>query len=451
MKKTVKITILGAISTLSLAACDAGPVGQTGDFGGESGERVGRATQALSVCVDVQRGLPGSAVEDTFLDAAAPTHASGGSLLLYSGLSSGSEKRSLLKFDLGFIPAGSVIDSATLKLYQVWRTGESTVRVHKVTSPWSEATATWASSASSYDAAVASTIAAPSQLAGFVTADLTALVQGWSDAGDNQGIALEEDLVLKTEFKSSEEANAARRPMLSVCYTAPTCDDGVQNQGESGVDCGGPCDACPPEGVRITAPGEAYGHHGACEGWNGCGDAATCALWACEINGYPSVVSYGADAPCTEFDNCNLFFSRGDIEWNWGNWCEVRGVTDIVCGGAVPPPEPTCDDGVQNQGEERVDCGGPCAACPDGVLITAPGEAYGHHGACEGWNECGDAATCALWACEINGYSQLVSYGPDAPCTEFDNCHLFYSQGNIEWNWGNGCEVRGVTGVVCAN
>ncbi|WP_437961392.1 DNRLRE domain-containing protein [Sorangium sp. So ce119] len=451
MKKTVKITILGAISTLGLAACDAGTVGQTGDFGGESGERVGRATQALSVCVDVQRGLPGSAVEDTFLDAAAPTHASGGSLLLYSGLWSGGEKRSLLKFDVGFIPAGSVIDSATLKLYQVWRTGESTVRVHKVTSPWSEATATWASSASSYDAAVASTIAAPSQIAGFVTADLTALVQGWSDAGDNQGIALEEDLVLKTEFKSSEEANAARRPMLSVCYTAPTCDDGVQNQGESGVDCGGPCDACPPEGVRITAPGEAYGHHGACEGWNGCGDAATCALWACEINGYPSVVSYGADAPCTEFDNCNLFFSRGDIEWSWGNWCEVRGVTDIVCGGAVPPPDPTCDDGVQNQGEERVDCGGPCAACPDGVLITAPGEAYGHHGACEGWNECGDAATCALWACEINGYSQLVSYGPDAPCTEFDNCHLFFSQGNIEWNWGNSCEVRGVTGVVCAN
>lgn len=331
MKNSIKTTILGAISMLGLAACDGGAVGQTEDFSGGLGERVDRAKQALSVCVDVQRGLPGSAVEDTFLDAAATNHAGGASPTLYSGLSSGSEKRSLLKFDLDFIPAGSVIDSATLQLYQVWRSGESTVRVHRVTAPWSEATATWVSSASSHDAAVASTIAARSELAGTVTADLTALVQGWSDAGDNHGVLLEEDLVLKTEFKSSEEANAARRPMLSVCYTAPTCDDGVQNQGESGVDCGGPCAACPPEGVKITAPGEAYGHHGRCQGWNRCGDAATCALWACEINGYASLVSYGDEAPCTEFDNCHLFFSQGRIEWDWGNSCQVSGVTDIVC------------------------------------------------------------------------------------------------------------------------
>ena len=25
----------------------------------------------------------------------------------------------------------------------------------------------------------------------------------------------------------------------------PTCDDGTKNQGETGVDCGGPCTACP--------------------------------------------------------------------------------------------------------------------------------------------------------------------------------------------------------------
>ena len=24
----------------------------------------------------------------------------------------------------------------------------------------------------------------------------------------------------------------------------PTCNDGVQNQGESGIDCGGPCTTC---------------------------------------------------------------------------------------------------------------------------------------------------------------------------------------------------------------
>ncbi len=30
------------------------------------------------------------------------------------------------------------------------------------------------------------------------------------------------------------------------CPACPTCSDGIQNQGETGIDCGGPCPACPP-------------------------------------------------------------------------------------------------------------------------------------------------------------------------------------------------------------
>ena len=86
-----------------------------------------------------------------------------------------------------------------------------------------------------------------------------------------------------------------------------------------------------------------------------------------------------------------------------------------------------------------------------GVLITKQGEAYGHHGWCEGWNGCGDAATCALWACEANGYTNLVSYGDQKPCTQFNNCHLFSGRGNVDWNWGNGCDVMGVTDIKCSN
>ena len=84
-------------------------------------------------------------------------------------------------------------------------------------------------------------------------------------------------------------------------------------------------------GVFITVQGEAYGHHGACQGWNGCNDPETCALWACEVNGYSNLVSHGEDKPCTEFDNCHLFRSRGNLDRDWGNWCDVRGVTDIKC------------------------------------------------------------------------------------------------------------------------
>jgi hypothetical protein len=89
------------------------------------------------------------------------------------------------------------------------------------------------------------------------------------------------------------------------------------------------------------------------------------------------------------------------------------------------------------------------------VQITATGEAYGHHGACQGFNACGDAATCALAACKDQGYTELVSYGEAKPCTEFNVCHLFYGfvadQCAVQYNWGNWCAVAGVTDIVCKN
>jgi hypothetical protein len=39
---------------------------------------------------------------------------------------------------------------------------------------------------------------------------------------------------------------------------SPTCDDGVQNQGELGIDCGGPCPACPPVGFTHTENFDAF-------------------------------------------------------------------------------------------------------------------------------------------------------------------------------------------------
>lgn len=97
------------------------------------------------------------------------------------------------------------------------------------------------------------------------------------------------------------------------------------------------CEQQPTDGVLITSSGEAYGHHGNCEGWNGCRDAATCAQWACEVNGYNNLVSYGDQKPCTQFNNCNLFYSRGNVQMNWGNRCGVMGVTEIRCSNPITP------------------------------------------------------------------------------------------------------------------
>ena len=111
-----------------------------------------------------------------------------------------------------------------------------------------------------------------------------------------------------------------------------------------------------------------------------------------------------------------------------------------------------------------------CEDSGNGVKITKTGEAYGHHGNCEGWNGCKDAATCALWACHVRGYSNLVSYGEGKECTDssINNCHLFQWGMNyeppvlsissnyidnayVDYDWGTGCAVKGVTDIVCSN
>ncbi|MDK2849906.1 MAG: hypothetical protein PWR32_573 [Candidatus Woesearchaeota archaeon] len=88
-----------------------------------------------------------------------------------------------------------------------------------------------------------------------------------------------------------------------TCVYTPTCDDGLKNQNETGVDCGGPCPPCP---------------------------------------------------------SCN----NGIKDWN---------EEGIDCGGFCPPC-PSCYDGIQNQGEEGIDCGGPCPPCREkqtpGVIQT---------------------------------------------------------------------------------
>ncbi len=82
-----------------------------------------------------------------------------------------------------------------------------------------------------------------------------------------------------------------------------TCTDGIQNQDETGVDCGGVC------------------------------------------------------TPCF---TCNDGIQNGDE-------------TDIDCGGSDCPACPTCDDGIQNGDETGVDCGGSCDPCvvPFSEFMTA--------------------------------------------------------------------------------
>lgn len=119
-----------------------------------------------------------------------------------------------------------------------------------------------------------------------------------------------------------------------ICANCPTCHDGIQNQGELGVDCGGPCPftcgAC-----QCTTTGRSAGVE---VGYAGCG------TW-----------QNSADPICYVVDpvNCPAMIpSRSHPGTGW-RYC------DPETGGMVD-----CYDGYQGEGEEGVDCGGPCEACP---------------------------------------------------------------------------------------
>ncbi len=107
---------------------------------------------------------------------------------------------------------------------------------------------------------------------------------------------------------------------ISSCGQS-TCTDGIQNQGEQAIDCGGPCTAC------IT----------------GCDT---------DVDAYNYVTDADIDEAC---ETCFDGIQNGD-----------EGGVD--CGGTYPgcPSCATCADGIQNQGELAIDCGGPCTACITG-------------------------------------------------------------------------------------
>ena len=125
---------------------------------------------------------------------------------------------------------------------------------------------------------------------------------------------------------------------------APTCSDGIANQGETGIDCGGPCSACPPscsDGIK-----------------NQDETAIDCGGTICP-----------ACPTCTD-----KIQNQGERHVDCGGPCSAcppdctdgiknQNETGIDCGG-ICAPCPTCTDKIQNQVETGVDCGGPCSACP---------------------------------------------------------------------------------------
>ncbi len=133
-----------------------------------------------------------------------------------------------------------------------------------------------------------------------------------------------------------------------VCLACPSCTDGIQNQDETGVDCGGSCDLCV---VSDCSDGLMNGDEtgidcgGSCDPCVGstCGDGV-------QNGGETGIDCGGSCNPCIGSD-CSDGIQNGDE-------------TGIDCGGSCAGcSTANCSDGIQNGDETGIDCGGSCDPC----------------------------------------------------------------------------------------
>jgi len=135
------------------------------------------------------------------------------------------EVRSLLRFDLAAIPAGSTIQRATLRLHQVRATaGSWTMNLARATTDWNATTVTW-STRPTVGAFPDYTFAAPAGEDVFLTVDVTSLVEGWvytPGSVPNYGFELSGVTVTGASVtRAFDSMEGTIKPELIIDYTAP--------------------------------------------------------------------------------------------------------------------------------------------------------------------------------------------------------------------------------------
>ncbi|MBN2541299.1 DNRLRE domain-containing protein [bacterium] len=136
--------------------------------------------------------------------------------------------RSFLQFDLNALPSDSVVGSAVLKLYQTapLETSSFMIGVHQISQDWEESTITW-NNQPAYLTASESTVTVPAFVTGWLSWDVTSLVQGWVNGSiANHGIALQKDSMIMEFihidcYSSNHAGNSALRPKLVITYYVP--------------------------------------------------------------------------------------------------------------------------------------------------------------------------------------------------------------------------------------
>ncbi|MFP4111398.1 MAG: hypothetical protein ACLFUO_00195 [Candidatus Woesearchaeota archaeon] len=187
---------------------------------------------------------------------------------------------------------------------------------------------------------------------------------------------------------------------LGFC-TSPTCSDEVQNGLETDVDCGGnTCKSYPH--FQRCASGESCKVNTDCENYN-CVDGISCAEEVPDtcsnevIDGLETDVDCGGEecGACPDGLNCSV-----DSDC----WSEI---CDPVTGNCI---EESCSNGELNSGESDIDCGGPCKNCENGDDCNLDSDCMS--------GTCLDTGICGVLT--IPPYCQNGDYNPDYGETDID-------------------------------
>lgn len=180
----------------------------------------------------------------------------GGDFGVYQG-----RDRSLLRFNLGSLPAGATLSSANLILTVSNPYGGNpnaeAMNVHRLTQVWNEGgvtwnkydgTTTWATAGGDYDAAVHATSTANAGSGQAITWNVSSLVQDWiGNICPNQGlIVINSGTTNGIHFGSKENGNPGYRPYLATTVTTPTAPPTGSWTWNGGDGVSGPMDGSGP-------------------------------------------------------------------------------------------------------------------------------------------------------------------------------------------------------------
>jgi hypothetical protein len=185
------------------------------------------------------------AIDDSYLRQDANTTNYGAVVTFEVGKKPNRTRRAVMKFDLSSIPAGAILESATLTLTRTGGDANTlTFSTHEVTQAWVEANTTWnnrqtgtawtPSVGGTFKAAAISTTTVPATN-GAYNWNLLSLVQTWFNGTSvNNGVLIkqanESSVDKKHVFGSSENGTVASRPKLTITYKLLGACVAVPNQ-----------------------------------------------------------------------------------------------------------------------------------------------------------------------------------------------------------------------------